>query len=99
MLYVSGFVITLGYTGLFNYDNQFLFAEKRVNLKNYQPNPKGAVSLRRRSWQNYNIARKVKFCSIRIKNNKESYVNKDMYIYAYAHRYIHKHKLSYWFFF
>lgn len=46
MLYVGAFVITSGYIGLFNYDNQFLFAEKRVNLKNYLPNPKGAASLR-----------------------------------------------------
>lgn len=60
MLYVSGFVITLGYIDLFNYDNQFLFAEKRVKLKNYQPKPKGAVSLRWSAWQSYDAVHNCK---------------------------------------
>lgn len=87
MLCVGGFVITVGYIGLFNCDKQFLFAEKRANLKIYQSNPKGAVSLKWSSCKIMMLFKVVKFCSIRIKNNKESYVNQDMYvcIHMYTH--------------
>lgn len=68
MLYVSGFVIISGYIGLFNYDNQLLFAEKSVNLKNYEPKPKGAVCFRWSSWQNYDI---VHNCNILFNQDQE----------------------------
>lgn len=85
MLCVGGFVITVGYFGLFNCDKQFLFAEKRANLKNYLPNLKGAFSLKWSSCKIMMLFIVVKFCSIRIKNNKESYVDQDMYLCMYVY--------------